>query len=471
MHKESKKHPAWATKHRGPGKELRLLNGKYYLYEISHRYDPDKKRSVKVTGKLLGRITKEAGFIESQKRKLVIPKEVSHREYGISQFILNQSLYVERLQSLFPDQWKLILLVAYCRLSRQAPIKRMSDYADRSWLSKELGVSISTKNIPVLLQSLGSNEEARIKYLRSFVSKEDYLLIDSTDIKTSVSNSELSKLGYNSEMNWSKQSSLLYLYSKKLQQPVYYRLLPGNIRDVKAFSISLKEAQIENATIIADKGFFSENNVSQLISDKLSFIIPLRRNNSLINYMQLGNNKDYFKHINSYVWFKKYKADNVIVYLFVNSDLLVQEEKDYLSRIESHPDEYSFDKFTEKRRGFGTLAIASNIDKDPHDIYSLYKTRLDIEQTFDTLKSVLKADSPYMHNDNTLQGWMFINHIALQWCYEISTKIKNKKLSSKISLQDAIERLFQVKKIKINDQWFDSEKTKNETIITDMLLY
>lgn len=470
MHKVSKKHPSWATKYRGAGKELRLLNGKYYLYEISSRYDPDKKRSVKVTGKLLGRITEDAGFIESEKRKLVLPKDVAHREYGISQFVLNQSLYIERLQKSFPDLWKSIVLAAYCRLCRQSPIKRMSDYADRSWLSQELGISISTKGIPTLLQSLGANEAGRLKYLRSFVSQQDYLLIDSTDIKTSASDSALSKSGYNSDMTWDKQSSLLYLYSKNLQQPVYYRLLPGNIRDVKAFSLSLKEAQIANATIIADKGFFSEHNVSQLIDDKLSFVIPLRRNNGLINYDQLGNNKDYFKHLNSYVWFKKFKTDKVIVYLFLNSDLLVQEEKDYLTRIESHPEDYTFENFTAKRHAFGTLAIASNLDQDPQDIYSLYKTRLDIEQTFDTLKNILKADSPYMHNDNTLQGWMFINHIALQWCYEISAKIKASKLSSKISLLDAIERLFQVKKIKINDSWFNSEKTKNEAYITDLLL-
>lgn len=65
-----KKHPIWATKYREPGKELRLLNGRYYLYEISARYDPERKRSVKVTGKILGRITKEEGFIESEKRTL-----------------------------------------------------------------------------------------------------------------------------------------------------------------------------------------------------------------------------------------------------------------------------------------------------------------------------------------------------------------------------------------------------------------
>ncbi|MGI6524292.1 MAG: hypothetical protein ACOX2O_03225 [Bdellovibrionota bacterium] len=48
---------------------MRLINGRYYLYGYSYRYDPERKRSVKVTGKLLGRITEEDGFIPSKKRK------------------------------------------------------------------------------------------------------------------------------------------------------------------------------------------------------------------------------------------------------------------------------------------------------------------------------------------------------------------------------------------------------------------
>ena len=60
-------HPKWATKHKRKGTELRLINGRFYLYEVSSKWDPEKKRAKKITGKLLGKITKESGFIESDK--------------------------------------------------------------------------------------------------------------------------------------------------------------------------------------------------------------------------------------------------------------------------------------------------------------------------------------------------------------------------------------------------------------------
>lgn len=33
-------HPSWATQYRTKGTELRFLNGRYYLYAVSSKYDP-----------------------------------------------------------------------------------------------------------------------------------------------------------------------------------------------------------------------------------------------------------------------------------------------------------------------------------------------------------------------------------------------------------------------------------------------
>jgi hypothetical protein len=41
------KHPQWALQHRKPGTELRLINGKYYLYQYKTVYDKDKSDPVK----------------------------------------------------------------------------------------------------------------------------------------------------------------------------------------------------------------------------------------------------------------------------------------------------------------------------------------------------------------------------------------------------------------------------------------
>jgi hypothetical protein len=84
-------HPDWATKFRKPGTELRFLNGKYYLYQVSSKWNTDKKRFQKISGKLLGKIAQEDGFVETDKAKLrkreLSISDICVKEYGICAFI------------------------------------------------------------------------------------------------------------------------------------------------------------------------------------------------------------------------------------------------------------------------------------------------------------------------------------------------------------------------------------------------
>jgi len=63
-------HPDWALKQKRPGTELRYIRGIYYLYGVSSKWNKEKKRAQKVTGKILGRVT-ENGFIESARRQIL----------------------------------------------------------------------------------------------------------------------------------------------------------------------------------------------------------------------------------------------------------------------------------------------------------------------------------------------------------------------------------------------------------------
>jgi hypothetical protein len=79
--------PEWAQKFKEPRTEIKCIKGKYYKYEVSHKYDPERKRSVKKTVRLLGKITEKDGFVPSSKNALrdaveKLPK-VDIKIYGI----------------------------------------------------------------------------------------------------------------------------------------------------------------------------------------------------------------------------------------------------------------------------------------------------------------------------------------------------------------------------------------------------
>jgi hypothetical protein len=90
-----------------------------------------KKRSVKITGKLLGKITEADGFVESDKARLRKQQNYSERiqvkEYGITVAI--EHLFTEVvsvLKTLFPDCWQRLVILAYGRLVYQSSLKNMT---------------------------------------------------------------------------------------------------------------------------------------------------------------------------------------------------------------------------------------------------------------------------------------------------------------------------------------------------------
>jgi len=480
------KHPAWALAHRKPGTELRFLNGKYYLYAYSTVYDKEKKGSRKISGKFLGRITEDRGFIPSGKRKLEKALETRNvskpycKEYGVAFLITRKfTRHIDQLKRVFPDHWKSIVAIAYCRFVYHCPLKSIPFRLSQSYLPEIIGNrSFNEKTASLVLKTIGGMHEQKLDYMKSFIARDEYLLMDATNIFSSSSLITLAHKGYNNRLNFDPQFNLMYLYSAKTPMPVYYRLLPGNIREVRAFKNCLLEAGLKDAIIVADKGFHSEKNVELLLQEDLKFILPLKRDNLLIDYSLLENNTfkadgSFFMHEKRVIWYKEYYiVDDKRLSLVVILDeaLRIKEEKDYLERIETHPESYSLAQYQERRNKFGTLALLTSLKrKTAEDIYQSYKSRMTIEVLFDGMKNVLEADHTYMQDDQTLQGWMFVNHITLQWYQQLYLELKEKMLLKKYSVNDYIQMLTDLKKIKINDQWYFNEITRNSSRMLDKL--
>lgn len=469
-------HPEWATKYRKPRTELRCIKGNYYLYAVSSRYDASTKRTKKITGKILGRITEKDGFVESDKRVLdrkikkgFDPKTICVKEQGFSSFINQQAMVITKaLQHNFPDDWLSIQGIAYCRLLFHSPIKNMPFHLSKSMLTHESNFVFTDKKISALLRQIGNNRDAATAYMQSFIKKGDYILADMTNIFSASNQISLSKEGYNSDMVFDKQFNLLYLYSPTLSLPVFYRLYAGNIREVKGFKMILQESGIANAIIIADKGFYSKQNIEYLDEQELQYIIPLKRDSTFIDYDKISKTDNhYIKHQSRYIWYSVYQKEGKNIFLFKDDKLMVQEERDYLNRIETHPEEYSIDKYHKVKHRFGTIALFTNLsDKDPANVFTSYKSRNEIEVMFDGMKNILDADKTYMHNEEALQGWMFINHIALQWYYLLYKMLKENDILKKYSVNDLIVHLKEIKKVRINQQWMIEPITAS----TDTLL-
>jgi hypothetical protein len=470
--KKKSSHPEWALACKRKGTELRLINGNYYLYEATSKWNPEKKRSVKITGKLLGKITESEGFVESEKAQLrrqqIIIERIQVKEYGITAAIEHLfSDTISALKEFFPNSWQQIIALAYGRLIYQASLKNMLFHYSNSYLSEQYpDINLSGKSLSYFLREFGQDRNRIVQFCRSFKISDDCILFDGTDIFSRSEQMELPKFSKSKFGTYDDMINLMCIFSVKQQIPVYYRLLPGNIKDISAFKMSLQESGVKDATVIIDKGFASKSNIDALEKADLKFMIPLPRNSSFIDYQKAKSGDKrlfdgYFQYEGRYIWYYEIGVDKTkSAVLFFDEELRNREEKDYLNRIESNTADYSMKKFYEKLHTFGTIAIIRNTNKSPKETYFDYKTRGEVETMIDTLKNVVNADRTYMQNQDALEGWMFINLIALKWYYQILNLLKKHELNNKYSPSDFLLFLSEVKMVKINNIWQKAEMTK-----------
>ena len=456
-------HPIWATKFKTKGTELRCIRGKYYLYEVKSVWDKEKQRARKITGKCLGSIS-ENGF-KATKPKTEIdytlnPPKV--KMYGGFAYLMTEfSDWFPILKSNFPKYWQQIFCMACLRLFYKAPVKNIPFYFERSFFSETYqSMPFSEKMIGKVLHEIGSDQASIDNYMKNFIQGNHVVLIDATPIFTKSKNIYEAKLGYNNKQRWDNQINLLYLYDQNLSMPLFYRLVEGDIREIRTMEITIHSAGLNNVIIVGDKGFTSELNMEITSQTNLSYILPLKRNSSYIDYTVLhpydeSRMDGYFKYKERYIWYKTKRIDEKKrVVLFMDESLKLSERKDYLDRIEKFPDEYNLKSYHENQIKMGTLATIDNVvDSDAKSIYSTYKSRCEIEQLFDAFKNTLNADRTYMHSIESVQGWMFVNHLAISMYYKLHNLLKTNDMLEKIAVNDIIEHLQHINAVKINSKW------------------
>jgi transposase len=474
--------PEWVKQYQPPKTEVRDMKGKYYVYEVSSKRDKTKGRAKKITGKLLGKITSE-GFIESNKRKLEkqalsdhIEYRISAKEYG-SYYAAKKLLgkEIEELKNIFPDEYQEIFVLSYLRFFHNITIKNTPYYLEHSFASEEMKVKLTEKTTSTLYEKLGKSREKIIKFKQTFNKGKDFLAIDMTNIISESKKIGCNQIGYNSKREYKPQINFLCIFSNSINEPLYYRLLDGNIREVRSFKLSLIESGIKDAVIITDKGFYSNKNIQFMEEEGLNYIVPLRRNNSLISESLLAKKQtevfnNYFIYQGRAIWYCQYQKEGKEIILFLDKALKTEEENDYIMRIESHPEDYSIEGYKEKESKFGILGFTHNIkEMKPQEIYLNYKTRNNVELFFDGFKNIIEADQTYMQNKYTLEGWMFVNFIAMRIYYKLLNLLKSKELLTKYSPKDISIRLNGIFKLRINQAWYLSEiNTKVESLLNSI---
>ncbi|MDX2305961.1 MAG: transposase [Microscillaceae bacterium] len=409
-------------------------------------------------------------------------QEVAVLEFGLFDYLRSehQSL-LESLQVFFPENYQALFLLSMFRLAYQSPLKHINFYYQNSYAREELpGVKLGDKSLTQLFREIGSQRPQIVNFLKTLMRQESHFLIDQTHIISFSEQLPWNKLGYNSQKVFDPQVNLLFIFSAQSKSPCFYRLLPGDIREVSTLKNTLLESGLQEALVIGDKGFYSAKNIEMLEEEQLSYILPLRRNHSLCDYSPIleGHKKDfeaYFSFEKRIIWYKSFEKSDKgqkkrKIVLFLDNELKNAEEKDYLLRIQEGKEGYNLEKFHKKQKTFGTICLCHNLDDiSCPKLFEYLKSRNEIEVMIDTYKNTLDADRTYMRGQQEMETWSFINFLALMMHYKLYHQLVKKDLLKKYSPKDLILCLQNIRKIKIANQWIDAEITQKTQNVLNLL--
>lgn len=463
-----KAYPDWVEKHRGEGKEIKMIGGRYYL--TSYEYRTVDGRRKKVSTGTLGTIRPE-GLIPSCKKGQTIRSQVTAPlEYGAS-FLLESlgSDILSNLNETFSSKLSnQIFEMAKIGLVSPSPFKRMELIYSNSYDSRlRPNLPLSPSTITSVLNEIGSNREAQLNFMRKYYDGTEFIIFDGTRL---VSHS-LGEKGYNHCNIDDPQMNLQYCFSLRPEKkPIYFKGFTGDKTDISILKTCIRESGLNNMIFIADKGYYSGSNAEELTKNGISYIMPVKRCDKRIDYASIDmSSMDGFDGFFSFqsrpIFYKTIqrasaagakgtdakgeteepKPSETIV-LYFDQKMRGKEIMDSTCGKDGGIDDLKERKF----RSMGTIALATTIkeEKTPKEIYEIYKERELIEDANDAYKNVMRKNASYLQNTNSYYGWLFINHITLLLYYRVYNKIKEKGMTSKYSVADVIE---QAKRITIQE--------------------
>ncbi|OPY80524.1 MAG: Transposase DDE domain protein [Syntrophus sp. PtaU1.Bin005] len=294
-----------------------------------------------------------------------------------------------------------------------------------------------------------------------------------------------------------EQINLALLFGQESRLPFYYRKLAGNIPDVKTLRKVLADMNTlgyEKINVVMDRGFFSAASINDLYRHHITFLIAARLSLKLVQTHlesvrdQMRNwthyDQDYQLYAYSlpitwsYVQDRPYRGDTLnadrrmYLHLYYSPDRALEDEKAFNSRLanlqaelesdQRHPDhekqyaQYFEMKTTpvrgmkiiakeeaiaEAKRNYGYFALLSNEIKDPIEALSTYRNKDLVEKAFENLKERLNLRRLSVSSEQSLDGKLFVQFIALIFLSYISRKMQENKLFKDYTLQEVLDEL------------------------------
>ena len=272
-------------------------NGDIYVIERQTRYDPVKKYNVVLSSRIIGEIPKGEKLVVSTRPKRRSGEKVSNSnasdppvkacrmKTGMMDIIdyIGKSSGIDSALYASTDQGtaqKILSLARYLLATDGQSFPGITTWQFTHPLPYEEGMTEDIYH--TLFESVGRDESLMQSFFAlrlQHLNRKALLAYDSTTISTYSGRISEARYGFNKADDGLETVKMLSLYSIETRQPVAFTKQPGNQPDVITIENALKQLQvlgITQAEIVTDNGYYSENNLSELLQAHFDFITLIK---------------------------------------------------------------------------------------------------------------------------------------------------------------------------------------------------
>lgn len=492
-------------------------NGSTYVYEVESYWDKDDKKP-KNRQQYLGRLDDKTGEIIPSKRLEPSRVVVSNPAVTASTIVIGPSFILDKitediglkriLKKCFSNEWEQLLSLTYYLTCRGEALS----HAD-SWLRNHqvaLPNGLSSQRISELLGRL--SEDAKQTFFKSWgnmISEKEYLCYDITSVSSYSDQNEYVRYGYNRDKEALKQINLGMIYGQKSHLPVTYRRLPGSISDVSSLKNmlgSFDKLEFPKLHLVMDRGFYSQNNVDQLLSERYKFTLGVPTHLKWVKenidevrstmygpegyrkideevlyvYTKLLSWGDEKRRCYLHLYFNAHRAADTYDG-FIDELLTYKEELESGKRIKEHENYYQqffIVKETPKRglnasynneaieahrnRYSGFFTLLTNDIKDPVEALQVYRDKDVVEKCFDDMKNSLDMKRLRMHTSKAMDSRLFIQFLSLIYVSQIRKTLREHEMMKKYTVRGLMNELESLTNIRFSGKYghMYSEVTK-----------
>ena len=442
------------------GMTVKKINGHYYVYEQMAFKDPSTGKWRAKSGKCVGKITAEDGFVPNS------DKPASTKEFGQYRVMeaCASDVYESLCERIGDNSWGADAFILGCLFLANGfrPISHIAEHYSQSYLSDYFpGHSLTPSSIAKRLHEFGQRQGGIIAWQQSLIdSSSKRIAIGGHAVATSSKYNDLAELGYKSPKLGSETMNMMTAYDVEGNVSLASRFFEGNKLDKKAILDFVKFFGFKDALVIVDKGFTNDEFLDPL-GESCRYIIPAMKGNSGFKRL-LARDKRRDKEFvykagkeRQIVQFQESQDDKGRrVTIYRNRATADAELAALMEDMERDPGKFEGKRKAEiasMKAGFGVICLITNSDMEPAEVYRWYKKRWRPETYFDVLKNHMDFAELGLRDYYEIQGLAFVAVVVDQIRRRVWEKVSS--LKKGYSLPEYLLKMRGVKVHRNSSSW------------------